>query len=160
MKTFMCLLFLTGIVVAAGCNRGTPGGPGVASSDDNSGTVTTTNRPTYGEADKTFSLDVPALSADIKQGETTTVTIGINRGNNFDEDVTLELTGLPQGVTMEPASAKIPRSEKEVQISFLAAEDAALGNFTIDVVGHPTQGADATSQLKLTITKIDQAIDP
>ena len=153
MKKQMFLLLVTGIVAAAGCNKGTPGGPGVFSNENNSGTVTTTNRPTYGEADKTFSLKVPALSTSIKQGETDTVTIGVDRGDNFEEDVTLELTGLPQGLTADPARAQIPRSEKEVLIKFSAADDAALGDFTIDVVGHPTQGADATSQLKLTVTK-------
>ena len=34
------------------------------------------------------------------------LTIGIAKGQNFDEDVTLKFTGLPKGVTFDPAKPR------------------------------------------------------
>ena len=40
-----------------------------------------------------------------------------------------------------------------MKVTLKAQEDASLGNFTINVTGHPAKGADATSQLKITVAK-------
>lgn len=156
-------------VFAAGCADGQPGGPGVtqttkpATTPDRpvttpptttppSSTVTT-NKPVIGEADRTFSLDVPDLPTTLKQGETKSVTIGMSRGTDFDQDVMLELSGMPQGVTADPQRAMIKHGESEATVKIQAADDAALGDFTINVIGHPATGADAKSEFKLKITE-------
>jgi hypothetical protein len=33
------------------------------------------------------------------------------------------------------------------------AEDASLGDFTIQVTGHPTEGAEASDEIKLTVVE-------
>ena len=145
-KSFIGLMAL-GCIALIGCGKeGTPGGPGATSR-------TGSNVPLTGEAEKTFRLDMPMLSTSVKQGEQQEVKIGINRGKNFDEDVTLKFDDLPKGVTIEPASAVIKHGDKDVQVTVKAAADAALGDFTIKVTGHPTKGPDAKSELKIKVTK-------
>jgi hypothetical protein len=140
---------------AVGCNESTtPGGPGVTSRSTDSGSAkTVTNRPVYGEAENTFEISTPVLSTQVKQGDTKTVTIGVARGKNFDQDVTLKMADIPQGVTFEPMSPKILHGDKDTKVSIHAAENAALGDFTVNVVGHPATGADATTTLKLTVVE-------
>jgi len=135
------------LVAFAGCNQGTPGGPGT--------TDKTTKKPVYGEADNTFVLSPPRLSTTLKQGEKTVGSIGIKRGKNFDEDVTLAFTDLPKGVTADPASPVIKPQDAEVKFTLQGADDASLGDFTVKVTGHPTKGGDATNEFNLTVAKKD-----
>jgi hypothetical protein len=109
--------------------------------------------PIAGDPENSFRLDAPNLATTIKQGETKVVTIGISRAKNFDQDVALKLEGVPKGVTVDPADPMIKHGEKEVKLNVTAAEDAALNDFTIKVIGHPATGADATNEFKLSITK-------
>jgi len=144
------------IGLAIGCNeQRVPGGPGVTNTPAQPGSTsgtTTANRTTYNDSEETFALNVPTLSTKVKQGEATTAKISISRGKNFDEDVALTFTNVPKGVTMNPANMTIARNEKEGTIEIHAADDAALGDFTVKVTGHPTTGADGTNELKLTVT--------
>jgi hypothetical protein len=109
--------------------------------------------PIAGDPENSFRLDAPNLATTIKQGETKVVTIGISRAKNFDQDVALKLEGVPKGVTIDPAEPMIKHGEKEVKLNVTAAEDAALNDFTVKVVGHPDTGADATNEFKISITK-------
>jgi uncharacterized membrane protein len=146
MKISIIGLLLAALVAFTGCNdKGTPGGPGA--------TNPTAKKPVLGNADDTFSLDVPNLSTTIKQGETKAVSIAISRGKNFDEDVTLKCTGVPKGVTIDPASPAIKHGDKEAKLTITAADDAALGEFAIKVTGRPAKGSEASNEFKLTVTK-------
>jgi len=139
-----------GLFAAIGCDtHSTPGGPG-ATTGPNTGSA---HKPLVGQADDTFTLSTPTLSTSIKQGEAKTVKISIKRGKNFSEDVALKLDGMPKGVTAEPANPQIKHGEDETAVAFKAADDAALGDFTIKVTGHPSKGGDATSEFKITVTK-------
>lgn len=161
--------------IAAGCTDGQPGGPGVTQTPStntppttnrpvttppttstpgtNTPSTVTTNKPLVGEADRTFSLDVPDLPTTLQQGETETIEISLSRGTDFDQDVTIELSGMPQGVTANPQRAMIKHGEREASIKIQAADDAALGDFTVNVIGHPATGPDAKSEFKLNITE-------
>lgn len=99
----------------------------------------------------TFSLSLPLLSTTVKQGESQTFAVGINRDKTFDEDVSLLFGELPSGISMEPTAPVIKRGETEAKIVLTGTGDAALGNFDIKVTGHPQKGADASSDLKLTV---------
>jgi hypothetical protein len=125
-----------------GCSGGSQGGPGAA----NKGGVVS-------PADDAFTLSVPTLSTSIKQGESKVVEIGIRRGKNFAQDVSLKLEGLPKGVTADPASPDIKAGQENAKVTLKAADDAALGDFTVKVIGHPKTGADASNEFKLTIDK-------
>jgi len=147
-RSFVTLLVL-GLIAFSGCNKGTPGGQGA--------TDPGARKSFYGQADNTFNLSVPSSlplgATTLKQGQTAMVSIGINRGKDFDQDVTLKCEGLPTGVTVDPASPEIKRGETAVKLTLKAVDNAALGDFTVKVTGHPTSGADATNEFKLTVTK-------
>lgn len=147
MRIFSSLLLLGFVVSCLGCgDSGTPGGPGTKTNGK-------TNGKRLGTAEETFTIDVPNLSTKLKQGESKSITLSLNRGKNFDEDVTLKFSDLPKGITIEPSTAKIAKSDKDESITIKAADDAALGDFTIKVTGEPTRGSAATNTIKLTVEK-------
>jgi hypothetical protein len=88
MKTSFAGLLALALVTITGCNQGTPGGPGVTNPPQ--------KQPAYGEAEKTFKLSVPRMSTTLHQGETKEVAIGIERGKNFEGDVTLTFADAPE----------------------------------------------------------------
>lgn len=138
-------LLAMAIVAGAGCGQATPGGPGVTNPPQ--------NQPAYGEADKTFNLSVPRMSTTVHQGGAKEVSIGIERGKNFQEDVALKFADGPKGVTLSSANPIILHGDTEAKVTLKATDDAALGDFTVKVTGHPTKGGDATNELKITVAK-------
>jgi hypothetical protein len=144
----MCLLGLA-LIADTGCGERKPGGPGVS----NPPADKDKNKPLVGQGENTFKLAPPTLPASITQGETKNVTISIKRGDNFQEDVNVKFEGLPKGVTVDPASPKIAKSETEAKVNLKAGNDAALGEFTVKVIGAPTKGADASSEMTVIVTK-------
>jgi hypothetical protein len=148
MKRFLTAAFVTAIgsVGLVGCGTGSPGGPGATHKDATSG-------PHVSTPENTFTLSVPTIQNRIKQGEAKQYTIGINRGKNLDEDVALKFDNLPKGVTIDPAAPVIKHGEKEAKITLKAADDAAVGEFTIKVTGHPTKGEDAHNDFTIHVDK-------
>jgi len=61
----------------------------------------------------------------IKQGETRQVTVKISR-KNFNEPVDIDISGLPEGVTIEGAKPKIDKDATSVTLSIKAAEKAPV----------------------------------
>ena len=153
MKALLGTFAAAALALTLGCNQSNPGGPGVTSTPTTQGNSSTTaaHKPLIGEAEDTFKMNTPTLSTRVKQGESTTAKISISRGKNFDEDVALKFTDVPKGVTLTPVTAMIAKGDKEATIDVQAAADAAIGEFTVKVAGHPEKGPDATSELKLTI---------
>lgn len=93
------------------------------------------------------------MSTSLKQGETKSASIAISRGKDFDDDVQLSFTGIPAGVTLDPLNPMLKHDDKDVKINVTAGTDAAIGDFTVSVKGHPTKGgADATDDFKLTVS--------
>jgi len=152
LKSTLLALAAAALIAFVGCNSGTTGGPGADKDTDTKGRVEKA-QDRVRQAEDTFSISVPTFSTKITQGETKAVTVGISRGKNFDEDVALKFADLPKGVTVEPAGAVIKHGDKEAKLTFQAAGDAALGDFTVKVTGHPQKGKDATNELKLTVQK-------
>src|SRR5262249_27022263 len=140
-------LSIAALIAVTGCSgtSGTTGGGG--------GTSKPGGKPLIGEAEGTFSLSPPTLSPSIKQGEVKEVTITITRGKNFAEDVELKFGDLPKGITIEPAKVTIKHGDSEAKLTVKAANDAALGDHTIRLTGHPTKGKDKQVDLKITVNK-------
>jgi hypothetical protein len=145
MKVTVAGLLVLVMIGLAGCNRGTAGGPGITNPPQ--------KQPVYGETDKTFNLSVPRMSTTLHQGETKEASIGIARGKNFECDVELAFDEGPAGVNLASTNPMIKHGDSEAKVTLKAAADAALGEFTIKVTGHPTTGADATSEFKVTVVK-------
>jgi len=93
------------------------------------------------------------MSTTLHQGETKEVAIGIERGINFEGDVTLNFADGPEGVTIESASPIIKHGDTAAKVTLKATTDASLGDFTVKVTGHPTKGPDATNEFKITVAK-------
>jgi uncharacterized membrane protein len=145
---------------AFGCNKSTPAGSKAKGSTEKpTQPLTTVNKPIVekpiaGEADKTFSLSVPFESVGLKQGEEKSVLIGINRGENFREEVAIEVSDLPTGVSLATTDPSISHGSTDATLKFKAAGDAALGDFTVKVTGHTaSSGADFTKEFKMTVAK-------
>jgi uncharacterized membrane protein len=151
--TGLVLLALAGLIGCSGGSSGTSekhaGGPGAATSASQ-------KAPVVGESEGTFDLDPPTLAVRLKQGESKEVKIGIKRGENFNEDVTLKFEGspdMPKGVTFDPASPKINHGDKEVSFQVKATDDASVGDFKIKVKGKPTKGKEAANTFEIKIDK-------
>jgi uncharacterized membrane protein len=144
----MCVGLLVAVAaVSTGCNnQNSAGGPGAKNSSNKSGTH-------VGLEDNSFKLSPPMLATRLKQGETKETNIGIKRGKNFDQDVSVKFENVPKGVHIDPASSSIKHGDDEIKITVKADDDAAEGDFTVKVVGHPKTGDDATSEFKLTVSK-------
>jgi hypothetical protein len=65
--------------------------------------------------------------------------------------VTLNFGDVPKGMVIEPANPVLKHGDKEAKIHVKAADDAAVGKFTIKVTGHPSKGADATNDFKISV---------
>jgi uncharacterized membrane protein len=146
MKKSIGIVLVTGLVALAGCNdKSTPGGPGASNRRD--------NKPVVGRADDAFTVDPPNLATKLKQGESKAVVIAINRGKDFEQDVTLKFQNLPKGTSIEPTNPVIKHGDTEAKLTIKAADDAALGDFSVKVTGHPTKGSDASNSFKVTVAK-------
>jgi len=134
------------VIVLTGCDRsGTPGGPGV--------TGTGVKAHLYGQSDDTFSLTAASMS--IKQGDSEKGIIGIKRGTNFDQDVTVAFTDVPKGVTIGPATLGLRHGDADAKFTVTAGDGATPGEYTVKLSGHPGKGGDATNQFKLTVARKD-----
>jgi len=123
--------------------------------NDSSTTSTTqsADKPVISNSKETFSLKTPTLATSLKQGETKTADISISRGSDFKEDVSLRFSAVPEGITLDPMTPTLKASEDDVKIKVTAADNAALGDFRIKVIGHPNGGgADADNDFKVTVS--------
>lgn len=144
MKSLFAGLAVMTMTALIGCTQGTPGGPGTAST-----------QPAYGQADNTFNLSLPVMSSSVQQGEKLETMVGIKRAKNFDQDVSLNLAGVPKGVTVEPASPVIKHGDTDAKLTFKAGDEAPLGDFKIRLTGHPAKGTDAQIEFTLTVAAKD-----
>ncbi|NQV26700.1 MAG: hypothetical protein HQ518_20290 [Rhodopirellula sp.] len=135
------------VATLVGCNQGTPGGPGATAANG--------ENPTTGQADDTFNLSVPMTSSSLQQGDQSEVTVGIDRAKNFDQDVTLKFSDVPEGVTIGPVSPVIKSSDTDVKLTLTAGDGTPTGDFKFSITGHPTKGADAQIEFKLTVAPKD-----
>jgi uncharacterized membrane protein len=146
MKYLACGI-LAASLSAVGCTEsvGKPGGPGA--------TNASTKQPLVGQIDDTFSLSTKSIS--VKQDDTSPTTVGIKRGTNFSQDVTVSFADLPKGISAEPATPVIKNSSTEAKFNISASEDVLPGEYIVKVLGHPATGSDASNQFTLTVGKKD-----
>jgi len=109
------------LVTAFGCQSSSPRGGGMTK-------------------DVGFKIVVPTFATEIKQGETRSVLLVLERGTSFKQDVKLQVE-TTKGIAIDPTSTIILKSDKpEVLIRLSVAADAALGAYNVRVVGTPTTG--------------------
>lgn len=98
-----------------------------------------------------FRIVTPALDTKIKQGETESVTIALNRGEMFKRDVTMDIKA-SKGISVEPARVVVKGSDKpEVNLRITAAKDANLGEYKIFVKGTPEAGEATSTEITVKV---------
>jgi uncharacterized membrane protein len=101
--------------------------------------------------DEGFKVAVPTLTTEIKQGETQSVTISLERGKYFKQDVKLQIE-VSKGISIEPTSLVIKASDKpETQIRIAAAQNAAIGEYSVSVKGTPKTGEPASTAFNVKV---------
>ncbi|MGA2916756.1 MAG: hypothetical protein ABSE89_12090 [Sedimentisphaerales bacterium] len=100
-----------------------------------------------------FRIAVPTFDVKVKQGETQSVIISIERGESFKQDVTLEIK-LFKGkeITFDPAKVLVKASDNpDVQITITVPKGAALGEYKVSVTGTPTTGEPTSTEFNVKV---------
>jgi uncharacterized membrane protein len=138
MNKFVAAFLCTALAVSGGCqqNKSAPGGPGAPGGK---GPAVKGTNP----KEDTFTISTPSGTTDIKQGQTKEVTITVDRGKQFKQDVKLELSSDTPGLTIKPTTAELKASETNTALKFTldAAKTAAVGEHKVTVKATPTSGA-------------------
>lgn len=93
--------------------------------------------PTSGttpDKEDTFTLKLPNTATNIAKGEDEPVKISVDRGDDLKGEIALTFKP-PAGITIEPASAKIPADDDNVEVTVTADETAGAGEKDITVNG-------------------------
>ena len=139
MNRIACVVTALALGALVGCNTSPPGGSPPASG---------------GQRSTSFKLKAPATSTTIKQGETQTVKVTVDRGKDFKEDVHLKIEFMdsPKGLKVEPADPVVKASDKEdLALKVTADKDAAVGEHTIRITGVPETGVATPVDVKVTV---------
>jgi uncharacterized membrane protein len=98
-----------------------------------------------------FKIAVPTFAMEIKQGEVQSVTISLERGAYFKQDVML-LINTTKGIRLDPTSVLVKANDKpDVQLRIEAAKDAALGEYRVSVRGTPGTGEPTSTEFNLKV---------
>ena len=117
------ILALTGLF---GCQASSPRGGGMASDDG-------------------FRILLPQSQLTLKQGAIQSVDVTVVRGDQFKQDIKLDLKSGPQGITVDPKNYVIKASDRpESQVRVSAAKDAALGEYRVTITGTPASNGQPT----------------
>ena len=100
-----------------------------------------------------FNISVPTFDTKVKQGETQSVTISLERGESFKQDVTLQIKlSKGEGISVDPAKVTVKASDKpDVQLTITAPKDAALGEYKVSVTGTPTTGESTSVEFNVKV---------
>jgi uncharacterized membrane protein len=101
--------------------------------------------------DEGFKVTVPTFSTEVKQGEVQIVTVSLERGEYFKQDVKLQIKA-STGISVDPTSVIIKASDKpDVQLRIAVAKDAAIGEYRVSVKGTPKTGASTSMEFNVKV---------
>ena len=103
-------------------------------------------------AENAFALKLPPGRANVAQNAQTEITVAVNRGSKFDQDVKLTFKA-PDGVQITPESVTAKKGADEAKITVRALETATPGNLNITVTGTPATGSAVKSDLGIEVRK-------
>jgi uncharacterized membrane protein len=100
-----------------------------------------------------FKIAVPTFDTKIKQGEVQRVTLSLERGESFKQDVTLKIKlSKGEGITFDPAKILVKASDgPDVQLTITVPKDAALGEYTVSVTGTPKTGEPTSTEFNVRV---------
>ena len=136
------------VLTLVGCSQESPsGGPGAKSN-------TTRNDGTPENRADTFRVTVPSTAIHVTQGKREEVSIGLDRGRDFAQNVKLKFD-VPKGLKVVPSDAMIKSGETKTNVFVEAADDATVGRHPITVTGIPDQGKSAAISMDVDVRKKD-----
>ena len=98
-----------------------------------------------------FKVAVPTFSTEIKQGQAQNVMVSLERGDYFKQDVKLQIK-TSTGISVDPTSVVIKANDKpDVQLKIAAAQNAALGEYRVSVMGIPETGESTSTTFTVTV---------
>lgn len=129
MKKLVTSLLVPTLMIVIGCNKSEPGGtPG-----------------------KEFKISAPTVPTTIKQGDTQTVSVSLDRDKDFKQDVKLKVEA-PAGISAQLGSNEVKASEKgDVSLKIAVDKKAALGDYVIKVTGTPDKGTATSVDVKVKV---------
>lgn len=99
--------------------------------------------------DKEFSIVVPTHST-VKQGESVSIVILLNRGSFFKKDVRLVIHA--DGLVVTPAEVLVKASEKpEAQLQITATRETALGEYRVYINATPAAGKTTSTECTVAV---------
>jgi uncharacterized membrane protein len=121
MKIAIAIVSVAALMAAAGC-----------SSNDSLGAAA--------GSDESYLISTPGLEPEVHQGDIQTVTVSLDRGDYFKQDVQLQFRST-SGISVQPTNILVKASASpDVQIQVAAAKDAALGENRVNVTGTAANG--------------------
>ncbi|MFH1634658.1 MAG: hypothetical protein ABIG63_11720, partial [Chloroflexota bacterium] len=98
-----------------------------------------------------FKIDVPTSTTEIKQGEVQSVTVSLERGDYFKQDVKLQIEA-SKGLSIYPTDILVKASESSaVQLRIATTRDTALGSYLVSVKGTPKTGEPTSTSFTVTV---------
>ena len=98
-----------------------------------------------------FKIAVPTFSTEIKQGQTRNITVSLERGDYFKQDVKLQIK-TSTGLNIDPTSVVIKASDiPDVQLRIAAAQNAALGEYRVSITGVPETGESTSTEFNVKV---------
>jgi uncharacterized membrane protein len=121
MKTAITIVMTLVLATVYGCQSSSPRGGSVLKGEG-------------------FKITVPTFTTEVKQGEVRTVTVSLERGDSFKQDVRLQIN-TTKGISVDPTNILVKASEKpDVQLQITVPKDAAFGEYSVSVKGTPETG--------------------
>ncbi len=131
MKTVIAIAMLLALTTAVACSMSSRGG-GMA-------------------RDEGFTIAVPGVETEVKQGELQTVTVSLHREENFKRDVRLEIKP-SKGISVDPTQFVVKGSDRpDVQLRIRAGKNANLGEYRVYVKGTPETGESTSAEFKVKV---------
>jgi uncharacterized membrane protein len=132
MKNAITIVLMLALAAVYGCQSSSPRGGGMTK-------------------DVGFNIAVPTFSTAVKQGEVQSVTVSLERGDYFKQDVKLQIK-TSTGISVEPTSVIIKASDKpDVQLRIAAAQNAAIGEYRVSVRGIPKTGESTSTEFNVKV---------
>ena len=122
MRTAVTIVMTLALVAISGCQTSSPRGGGMTK-------------------DVGFKVAVPTRDTDVKQGEVRAVTVSLQRGESFKQDVRLQIQP-SEGISVDPIDILVKASESpDVQLRIATTKNTALGAYRVSVNATPKTGA-------------------
>ena len=132
MKTAITIVMTLVLATVYGCQSSSPQGGGMSK-------------------DVGFKVAVPTFSTEVKQGQTQSVTVSLERGDYFKQDVKLQIEA-SKGIIVDPTKVLIKASESaDVQLRIATTMDTALGSYHVSVKGTPETGEPTSAAFTVTV---------